>query len=204
MLLAAPYLSQAGPIVGSVPAIRRTPTASELTGLDSNAFDTFFSVDLPFTWGIVDSSANGWIIGVVGGQPGYSDVSFVFHRGLGVTCCRVEELNLTDINSAGVIVGNEVDSIPFYGPASAFDGVPLSFCCISDYNFPANAPLFDEFGHPWEQAGNFHAISEDGQRIQTGAGVLYLTAPTPESSTWFLMGTGMLLILLGKCRKSLV
>ena len=105
----------------------RTPTPNELVGLDNRAFYDYAVangvnpdvIDAPFQWTVIDSNANGWVIGYYTG-PSFWDGSFVFHAGVGVVCCMMDELTLKMINSNNMVSGTNPWGAVFFNVSDLF------------------------------------------------------------------------------------
>jgi hypothetical protein len=126
----------------TVTATRRTPTATELSGLTNDLLLKFYVPILQGQTGIFDidirdSSESGYIIGHVDG-PNIIHTEFVFKDGELLCCFTDEPFRINDINSKGVVVGhNFYDTGPYIAKAPFAengdlpevdpDGIPISF-----------------------------------------------------------------------------
>ena len=206
LLVTAPFVSLAGTLTT---ATVRMPTAGELSRLTSDAFDAFFGVpDLHLQWAVTDSNSHGWIIGTFRGSS--YDGSFVF-RGGTITCCWEDEMWLTDINESDQIVGSShFGRIAVFGTAirlnASGDGAYFDWSSVAD--IAADAALFPLGMQGAPGVNDFLSISEDGTRIMTRAGILYLTDPNlssassvPEPGAGLLVCSGAVLIASGATRR---
>jgi len=161
--------------------VHRDPRPSELIGLDGSAFDTWFHAagqGVDWQWSLTDSNVHGWIIGQVLGDGGVFDTGFVYHTGFGVVCCHGDGEVLNDITNSGLIVGSW-----FLGLFGSVDEV-LVHDDVTTFNWDQTNPYWMTLGaNLFGPANQFLAVSEDGNRIETNAGLLYLNG-TPEPATF--------------------
>ena len=162
--------------------VSRLPTPDELVGLTEQAYADYFWTarglgvvrpDATFKLTPRDSNEHGWIIGdvfaAVGGLEGYT--AFVFHSGVGVICCRIEDLQLTAINNKDMVIGYD-DGGSMYFDVHDVMGEPPDFF-KQPVQYSDGQPYFD-FSRPFQTFAN---PLDDGRIVTVDGSVL---VPVPE------------------------
>jgi len=172
----------------------QTPTAAQAAVFSSALFEAYWdsqgiSHTGPAAWTFQDVNAQGTIIGSVN-DSGSVHGAFIYMQGLGLVCCTTDELFLSDINDANVVVG----VVPLEQPAFALAGPNTDGELFSSLHILPHPTLGADQGH-----GHLSEISNDGRVLGVldfalGGGTVALN-PVPEPGTGLLAMMSLMVVI---------